>query len=151
MCCGQRVGRSAVITSLIVICALGAAVSAQTPEDIEAELRKASEDTSAVLAVRDGQDACLVFPVSGMAEISSNKVTLKKGTYTLTLSGAETAASSDSVCGDLAGMWKLFPDATQTMDLYDKSGKRVGQTKRAKLKKELTLEVKKILPPSATK
>lgn len=114
----------------------------QKPEDIEAEIRKAQKDSSTVLVVIDVKDKYHAFPVSGIAEVVKNKVTLKAGTYTI--HDATGDYSPREMAEVLINTWKAPPSRADFWMTVDKNLKKASGD-IGTLKQDLTLEVKKIL------
>ena len=140
---------SALVASFVVSLVLLGTARAQKPEDIEADIRKAQKDGSTVLVVMDVSDKYYVFPASGISEVAKNSVTVKNGTFGIVSAKGDYPAAKTAK--ELFEIWKQpLPGGGNVFATVDSDAKGVSG-EIGKLKKDLTIEVKKILLTSAQK
>ena len=124
----------------------------QKPAEIEADVRSALKDQSAILVVIDTQDKYWVIPVSGVAEVQGSKLTMRAQSF---LYGPGTFYGDPNKPAVLVDIWKMLRDVPAAHGVmqtqYDKEGKKLAAGGAGKLKEALTIEVKLIVLSSKEK
>lgn len=128
---------------LVIWIGAGLAAYAAETDNIEAAIRKAQKDSSNVLVVLDVADKYHVFPVTGLAEVGKNKITLKKGVFVI--GDGEGKGSPDKLAAKFLDEWKNPRKSGNFTAKWDDETKGVISFMHGSLKEDLTLEVKKVL------
>lgn len=128
---------------IMIVASLGA--FAQQANDIEMTIRKAQKDSANVVVVLDVKDKYYVFPVTGLAEVSKNKITVHKGVFVI--SEGEGKGTPDKLAVAFLNAWKHPPPkvAGNLTVKQDDETKSIILIAHGELKEDLTLEVKKVL------
>jgi aryl-alcohol dehydrogenase-like predicted oxidoreductase len=99
--------------------------------------------------VIDLKDKYYVFPVSGITNVAKNKVTVKEGSFGIVSAKGDYPAAKTA--RELLEIWKQpLPGGGNVFAMADSDGRGVSE-EIGKLKRALTIEVKKILLTSVQK
>jgi hypothetical protein len=132
------------IAFLLVMTAACGGPLADKPADIEAAIRNAQNDSSNALVVMDVAGKYHVFPVTGLAEVSGNRITVKKGSFAFF--NGEGEESPMKVAKELSSKWKEpQPTRGDFSATVDSNAKLVVSFHYQTLDKDMTVEVKQLL------